>query len=258
MASQNGGVTAELNALAGCSICLDDCNDPRALPCLHTFCLKCLRNLARRKSPGRRIRCPLCRKKSSIPEDGVGGLPKNPMVSRIIEISNISRKEYDDRECAERERLKKNAEKVSLMIMDVVRDAKLRRKATVNINKRNKQEKEKIRQKIETLKLKLADVDARIRNLDVLGEETEKMDQHLATLESYKDYCLGLVEKGTASEISLEVPCLDKRLQQLEEIHESRVQREFNVRQNLLEDMDIASSSWPNTIESVNGKLLCK
>src|SRR6218665_2363123 len=221
MASQNGGVTAELNALTGCSICFDDCNDPRALPCLHTFCLKCLRNLARYKFPGERIRCPLCRKKFSIPRDGVGGLPKNPIVSRIIEISNISRKEYD-REGAERERLNENAEKVSLMIMDGVRDAKRRRKATVNFIMRSKQEKEKIREEIEALNLKMADVDARrFRNLEVLGEENEKIDQHLATLESYKDYCLGLVEKGTASVISLEVPDLDKKLQQLEEIHES-------------------------------------
>src|SRR6218665_3188282 len=145
------------------------------------------------------------------------------------------------------------------MIMDGVGDAKRRRKATVNFIMRSKQEKEKIREEIEALNLKLADVDARrYRNLDVLGEENEKMDQHLATLESYKDYCLGLVEKGTASVISLEVPDLDKRLQQLEEIHESRVQYEFNVRQNLLEDKDIASSSCPYTIESDKGKLLCK
>lgn len=185
-------------------------------------------------------------------------MPKNAIVTRIIEISNISRTQSNetnhDKEGEERETLKKNAEKVSLMITDGARDAKLRRKATVNFISKNKQAKEAIVKKIERLNLALADMDARrLRNLEVLGEEIEKMDQHLATLESYKDYCLNLARKGSASEISLEVLELDKRLKELEEIHVSRIQREFKVRQNLLENIEIDSSGLPDTVGSITG-----
>ncbi len=33
---------ADLSDLLNCSMCLEPFRDPRALPCLHTFCLPCL------------------------------------------------------------------------------------------------------------------------------------------------------------------------------------------------------------------------
>ena len=43
-----------------CSVCLELYNDPRVLPCLHTFCLKCINGFSNRDSS---LTCPECRAK---------------------------------------------------------------------------------------------------------------------------------------------------------------------------------------------------
>jgi len=57
-----------------CTICLDDINDPRMLPCIHSFCLGCLEQFCRDKLPGDEVPCPQCRTGFVIPKDGVAGL----------------------------------------------------------------------------------------------------------------------------------------------------------------------------------------
>ena len=59
-----------------CSLCLDMFDDPRNLPCGHTFCLKCLEksiNTKKKSDPN----CSLCRKIWKVPEEGLTGLSKN-------------------------------------------------------------------------------------------------------------------------------------------------------------------------------------
>ena len=53
-----------------CSICLEPFNDPRVLPCLHTYCLKCLQSLVSGKRSD--LSCPQCGTKHEIPKGGVG------------------------------------------------------------------------------------------------------------------------------------------------------------------------------------------
>ncbi|XP_011405840.1 PREDICTED: E3 ubiquitin-protein ligase TRIM56-like [Amphimedon queenslandica] len=43
-----------------CSVCLELYNDPRVLPCLHTFCLKCIKGFSNKDSS---LTCPECRAK---------------------------------------------------------------------------------------------------------------------------------------------------------------------------------------------------
>lgn len=71
-----------------CCICAGTFVDPRVLPCLHTFCLKCLESnvAALRRQPWQLISCPVCRKEFSIPASGVAGLQKNFLVERLIDI----------------------------------------------------------------------------------------------------------------------------------------------------------------------------
>jgi len=57
-----------------CAICLDDINDPRILPCIHSFCLGCLEQCCRDKLPGDEVPCPECRAGFVIPKNGVAGL----------------------------------------------------------------------------------------------------------------------------------------------------------------------------------------
>ena len=44
-----------------CSVCLEQLKDPKVLPCLHSFCHKCIVNIAK-KGNANNINCPECRK----------------------------------------------------------------------------------------------------------------------------------------------------------------------------------------------------
>ncbi|XP_072016858.1 uncharacterized protein [Amphiura filiformis] len=73
--------------LARCGICNEIINQPKALPCLHTFCLECLREWG--KSNKDTVTCPVlnCKKTTPMPSDGVDGLPGNVFVSSLINTS---------------------------------------------------------------------------------------------------------------------------------------------------------------------------
>ena len=59
-----------ITKMVECAICLDDVKDPKALPCLHSFCLSCLENTV--ESPESEIIiCPTCREEHKLPDDGV-------------------------------------------------------------------------------------------------------------------------------------------------------------------------------------------
>ena len=51
-------VSKNLQDLVTCSICLEDFTDPRALPCVHSYCKACLERLI---TPQGKITCPQCR-----------------------------------------------------------------------------------------------------------------------------------------------------------------------------------------------------
>jgi len=60
-----------------CPICLDEFTDPRLLPCVHTYCFRCIREWFKVRHVGDRTPCPLCRNDFDITEQGLDNLPKN-------------------------------------------------------------------------------------------------------------------------------------------------------------------------------------
>ncbi|XP_047662542.1 tripartite motif-containing protein 59 isoform X2 [Tachysurus fulvidraco] len=75
-----------------CSVCYSLFNDPRVLPCSHTFCKTCLDNvlqLSTNFSIWRPLRlplkCPNCRSMVELPPNGVEALPINVCLRAIIE-----------------------------------------------------------------------------------------------------------------------------------------------------------------------------
>lgn len=59
-----------------CTICLEPIVKPRCLPCSHTFCEECLQHFISREAIGREessfeFKCPICRRVSECPEQGV-------------------------------------------------------------------------------------------------------------------------------------------------------------------------------------------
>lgn len=82
-----------LSDLTKCTICIDVFSDPRILPCVHTFCLKCLLNCMTDRQPGDDMPCPLCRTLFTIPDDGLSGLQKNFFMEEAISLRKISAEE---------------------------------------------------------------------------------------------------------------------------------------------------------------------
>ena len=93
-AMAEGGAVADFLI---CSLCLNDFSDLRALPCLHTFCLKCLKELhkseinksAEENTP---LRCPMCQEAHKIPEGGLCGFRQDFRIKNFLEICNSNNK----------------------------------------------------------------------------------------------------------------------------------------------------------------------
>eukprot|EP00117_Sycon_ciliatum_P033757 scpid38198/ scgid3685/ E3 ubiquitin-protein ligase TRIM33; Ectodermin; Transcription intermediary factor 1-gamma; Tripartite motif-containing protein 33 len=76
----------EVEEHLACAICLDRFNDPRMLPCQHTFCFHCLEKLATRSNTASItvvLNCPHCRETHSLPD--LSSLPKHRLVVQLID-----------------------------------------------------------------------------------------------------------------------------------------------------------------------------
>ncbi|KAK7483385.1 hypothetical protein BaRGS_00025325 [Batillaria attramentaria] len=59
-----------------CSLCLDTFRSPKLLPCSHTFCEACLKDLVS-NHPSGKFPCPSCREEIQVPQDGVSAFKNN-------------------------------------------------------------------------------------------------------------------------------------------------------------------------------------
>ena len=69
-----------------CSQCKGDFKDPRALPCLHIFCLRCLVELADCAYEEDAITCPVCEEFHPLPSKGVFGFPQNFPIKNFLKM----------------------------------------------------------------------------------------------------------------------------------------------------------------------------
>ncbi|XP_013399065.1 tripartite motif-containing protein 2-like [Lingula anatina] len=73
--------------LLSCSICLGEYEDPRVLPCYHTFCYGCICDHASRTlTPNKTFLCPICRVEVQFPAGGLNQLKKNFVFSKAKDI----------------------------------------------------------------------------------------------------------------------------------------------------------------------------
>ena len=84
-----------VDQLTKCVICLDFYNDPRSLPCLHTFCLKCIQGYCKDKCPGDNDDCPVCRNAFIIPDNGVEQLRSDVFIKGLADVQIASNKPTD-------------------------------------------------------------------------------------------------------------------------------------------------------------------
>ena len=101
--AEGGKITGstEEDDLLYCTVCMEEYEDPRALPCLHTFCYRCLTRLSLKEgtisSSQVKLRtndsqqkeiliCPLCSEEHPIPKDkGVAGFRKDFRIHKLKE-----------------------------------------------------------------------------------------------------------------------------------------------------------------------------
>ena len=72
----------EVKNKAECPICYEICENPKALPCNHVFCLICVQRLEKEQIDGK-IKCPLCRIEHNVTTvEGRKSTPKIQIESR--------------------------------------------------------------------------------------------------------------------------------------------------------------------------------
>jgi len=115
MAAASSIPLKQLEDITECSICAETFVDTRVLPCIHTYCLRCITSYARDKKAGVKIPCPICRKEFAIPEGGMSALPKNYFVEKVLEAKSLASKLCDDDlpcdVCAENEEMLEGEQK---------------------------------------------------------------------------------------------------------------------------------------------------
>jgi len=82
-----------------CPICIDLFDNPKSLPCVHTFCLKCLQGHFKEKCLGDEVPCPMCRKEFEIPSNGLKDLPHNFFIQQLVDVRKSESTEVDDVPC---------------------------------------------------------------------------------------------------------------------------------------------------------------
>jgi len=99
-AAINSSLANEIADITECSICVGVFQEPRCLPCAHTFCLGCLEVYGKGLKPSGKALCPMCRKKFAIPAGGWKDLPRNYIVEKLLRtgpgkaaVENSSREE---------------------------------------------------------------------------------------------------------------------------------------------------------------------
>ena len=73
-----------------CSVCMCLFNNPKQLPCLHSFCLHCLNDIQRSSGVHGKITCPECRRQFQIPGNGnPSELPTNFRINSLLDVLAI-------------------------------------------------------------------------------------------------------------------------------------------------------------------------
>ncbi|XP_035698276.1 E3 ubiquitin-protein ligase TRIM71-like [Branchiostoma floridae] len=85
-----------------CSVCLNLYEDPKLLPCFHTFCRKCVEDLAN-KNGGKNFQCPLCRSNVKllcpVQSGGVDKLSTNFYINKLLDFRKLKLSKMSHVQC---------------------------------------------------------------------------------------------------------------------------------------------------------------
>ena len=90
MASVDAVSTDKLKDLLQCPICLETVNEPRTLPCYHSYCMCCLQKFVKsQRDEGIRLNCANCRTEFTLGQVGVEGMTPNHFISSMLDIMAV-------------------------------------------------------------------------------------------------------------------------------------------------------------------------
>ena len=95
--SVTGRLLKEVNDVTECPICLQTMTNPKILPCIHTFCMKCLQQYGgtvQPTTPNGDLNCPLCRSPFTVVDGDYSLLPNNYFVEKLISAKKSTSDEY--------------------------------------------------------------------------------------------------------------------------------------------------------------------
>eukprot|EP00731_Ephydatia_muelleri_P009129 Em0004g1467a len=72
--------------------------EPRILPCLHSFCGQCLHKQIERSGTKQNMECPTCQRSITIPEGGINSIPQNLHLGFEVEVAGYMSKIGSDDE----------------------------------------------------------------------------------------------------------------------------------------------------------------
>ena len=79
------GVNKELT----CVICLSRFNQPKLLPCLHSYCKGCLEDMLKKSYEKQNITCPQCKVVHEVPPQGIDGFATFFTINNLLELLHI-------------------------------------------------------------------------------------------------------------------------------------------------------------------------
>ena len=83
-------VLDNLHDEVSCSMCMCTFTDPKQLPCLHSFCLHCLKGIQQKSGLHGKITCPECKRQFEIPGSGnPSELPTNVRINSLLDVLSI-------------------------------------------------------------------------------------------------------------------------------------------------------------------------
>lgn len=88
-----------VDALTKCSNCGKKLNNLRSLPCLHPFCLKCIKDHSRGNLPIDHVDCPVCHNSFVIPDGEVENLPVNFFLESLAAAKKATSKPTEMNHC---------------------------------------------------------------------------------------------------------------------------------------------------------------
>jgi len=216
----------ELDDMTECSICTEVFTDPRVLPCIHTFCLKCLQNYGKDRPPRGRMPCPMCRKMFTIPPGGLSAIQKNFYMEKLLCLRKLSAgQEVREKMPDDLRRLVGSDMEKATNVLTITEEVLQRLEREKNdvlkhldgIDKEISSAADKLIGAIRRNKMKLLSEVAliRLKKTDQLETVKQEVEQHKTELESFKSQSETLLSSGTDCDVTRSANSLHDRAEEL-------------------------------------------